>query len=33
MEALAGVLDDDVVRFLGEFMRDAKTVRRDDPAD
>jgi len=33
MEALAEVLDDDVVRFLSEFMRDAKTVRRDDPAD
>ncbi len=33
MEALAGVLDDDVVRFLSEFMRDAKTVRPDGPAD
>ena len=33
MEALAGVLDDDVVRFLSEFMRDAKAVRPDDPAD
>jgi len=30
MEALAGVLDDDVVRFLGEFMRDAESVRRSD---
>jgi len=33
MEALAGVLDDDVVQFLGEFMRDAETVRRDAPLD
>ena len=32
MEALAEVLDDDVVRFLSEFMRGAEIVRPDGPA-